>query len=173
MAGGLFLLKRGFSRRGVLAGGGFCPRPILNTYKTVTRSILEYGGAIYGPAISTTQMTHQAKLSIQDSDRLIADTSNNHLHDETQTLTIKDPLRLHSSHLRQKSAHPNHPLHQLTKPKQPPKGGHDSNSNRHDAKPLFNYPNIPTSFIPEDMWTIPVGVAALLDVWGRSWAGPE
>ena len=33
--------------------------------------------------------------------------------------------------------------------------------------------DLPTTLTVWDLWTDPVGVAALLDVWGRSWAGPE
>ena len=47
------------------------------------------------------------------------------------------------------------------------------NDPNHDSLHLFNCPDIPTTLAVWDLWTDPVGVAALLDVWGRSWAGPE
>ena len=47
------------------------------------------------------------------------------------------------------------------------------NDPNHDSLHLFNCPDIPTTLTVWDLWTNPVGVAALLDVWGRSWAGPE
>ena len=47
------------------------------------------------------------------------------------------------------------------------------NDPNHDSLHLFNCSVIPTTLTVWDLWTDPVGVAALLDVWGRSWAGPE
>ena len=47
------------------------------------------------------------------------------------------------------------------------------NDPNHDSLHLFNCPDILTTLTVWDLWTDPVGVAALLDVWGRSWAGPE
>ena len=47
------------------------------------------------------------------------------------------------------------------------------NDPNHDSLHLFNCPDIPTTLTVWDLWTDPVGVAALLDVWGGSWAGPE
>ena len=47
------------------------------------------------------------------------------------------------------------------------------NDPNYDSLHLFNCPDIPTTLTVWDLWTDPVGVAALLDVWGRSWAGPE
>ena len=47
------------------------------------------------------------------------------------------------------------------------------NDPNHDSLHLFNCPDIRTTLTVWNLWTDPVGVAALLDVWGRSWAGPE
>ena len=38
---------------------------------------------------------------------------------------------------------------------------------------LFNCPDIPTTLTVWDLWTDPVGVAALLDVWGEKLGGPR
>ena len=50
-----------------------------------------------------------------------SDTNINHIHDETKILPIEKHLRLHSSLLRQKASHPDHPLHRLTTQPQPPR----------------------------------------------------
>ena len=42
-----------------------------------------------------------------------------------------------------------------------------------DSRDEQKWAAIPTTLTVWDLWTDPVGVAALLDVWGRSWAGPE
>ena len=47
------------------------------------------------------------------------------------------------------------------------------NSNDHDTGHLFNCTEIPTDLTTESLGTDPVGAAALLEVWGRGWAGPE
>ena len=251
---------------------------LTNTYKTVTRPILEYAGTIYAPIISDKQLT--ALQVTQNQGLRIAtgctsDTNINHIHDETKILPIEKHLRLHSSQLRQKASHPDHPLHRLTTQPQPPRlkkktifnnnqytlnidpdpthaidentikqnmktihttivqdhlsnrpinkllnrpppdidkkeetlphstrrklsqlrtnkspllmtylhkidpANHPAancplcNDPNHDSLHLFNCPDIPTTLTVWDLWTDPVGVAALLDVWGRSWAGPE
>ena len=41
------------------------------------------------------------------------------------------------------------------------------NDPNHDSLHLFNCPDIPTTLTVWDLWTDPVGVAALLDVWGE------
>ena len=43
----------------------------------------------------------------------------------------------------------------------------------HDSLHLFNCPDIPTTLTVWDLWTDPVGVAALLDVWGEKLGGPR
>ena len=88
-----------------------------NTYKTVTRPILEYGGTIFGPTMTKTQLTHLQTKQIQAlriATGCTADTSNNHLYDETNILPLKEHLRIHGSQLRQKATDPDHPLHRLT-----------------------------------------------------------
>ena len=97
---------------------------LTNTYKTVTRPILEYAGTIYAPIISDKQLT--ALQVTQNQGLRIAtgctsDTNINHIHDETKILQIEKHLRLHSSQLRQKASHPDHPLHRLTTRPQPPR----------------------------------------------------
>ena len=52
--------------------------------------------------------------------------------------------------------------------------GEDTDDNRyHDSLHLFNCPDIPTTLTVWDLWTDPVGVAALLDVWGEKLSGPR
>ena len=47
------------------------------------------------------------------------------------------------------------------------------NDPNHDSLHLFNCPDIPTTLTVWDLWTDPVGVAALLDVWGEKLGGPQ
>ena len=47
------------------------------------------------------------------------------------------------------------------------------NDPNHDWLHLFNCPDIPTTLTVWDLWTDPVGVAALLDVWGEKLGGPR
>ena len=251
---------------------------LTNTYKTVTRPILEYAGTIYAPIISDQQLT---ALQVTQNQGLriatgcISDTNINHIHDETKILPIEKHLRLHSSQLRQKASHPDHPLHRLTTQPQPPRlkkktifnnnqytlnidpdpthaidentikqnmktihttivqdhlsnrpinkllnrpppdidkkeetlphstrrklsqlrtnkspllvtylhkidpANHPAancplcNDPNHDSLHLFNCPDIPTTLTVWDLWTDPVGVAALLDVWGEKLVGPR
>ena len=251
---------------------------LTNTYKTVTRPILEYAGTIYAPIISDKQLT--ALQVTQNQGLRIAtgctsDTNINHIHDETKILPIEKHLRLHSSQLRQKASHPDHQLHRLTTQPQPPRlkkktifnnnqytlnidpdpthtidentikrnmktihttivqdhlsnrpinkllnrpppdidkkketlphstrrklsqlrtnkspllmtylhkidpANHPAancplcNDPNHDSLHLFNCPDIPTTLTVWDLWTDPVGVAALLDVWGEKLGGPR
>ena len=251
---------------------------LTNTYKTVTRPILEYAGTIYAPIISDKQLT---ALQVTQNQGLrlatgcTSDTNINHIHDETKILPIEKHLRLHSSQLRQKASHPDHPLHRLTTQPQPPRlkkktifnnnqytlnidpdpthaidentikrnmktihttivqdhlsnrpinkllnrpppdidkkeetlphstrrklsqlrtnkspllktylhkidpANHPAancplcNDPNHDSLHLFNCPDIPTTLTVWDLWTDPVGVAALLDVWGEKLGGPR
>ena len=47
------------------------------------------------------------------------------------------------------------------------------NDPNHDSLHLFNCPDIPTTLTVWDLWTNPVGVAVLLDVWGEKLGGPR
>ena len=47
------------------------------------------------------------------------------------------------------------------------------NDPNHDSLHLFNCPDIPTTLTVWDLWTDPVGVAALLDVWGEKLGRPR
>ena len=90
---------------------------LTNTYKTVTRPILEYASTVWAPMTKPThinrlQTTQNAALRTATGCTL--DTNINHLHDETQILPLDTHLRLHSSQARQKAQHPDHPLHYLT-----------------------------------------------------------
>ena len=243
-----------------------------------TRPILEYAGTIYAPIISDKQLT-ALQVTQNQGLRIAAgctsDTNINHIHDETKILPIEKHLRLHSSQLRQKASHPDHPLHRLTTQPQPPRlkkktifnnnqytlnidpdpthaidentikrnmktihttivqdhlsnrpinkllnrpppdidkkeetlphstrrklsqlrtnkspllmtylhkidpANHPAancplcNDPNHDSLHLFNCPDIPTTLTVWDLWTDPVGVAALLDVWGEKLGGPR
>ena len=251
---------------------------LTNTYKTVTRPILEYAGTIYAPIISDKQLT---ALQVKENQGLriatgcTSDTNINHIHDETKILPIEKHLRLHSSQLRQKVSHPDHPLYRLTTQPQPPrlrkktifnnnqytlnidpdpthaidentikrnmKTIHTTivqdhlnnrpinkllsrpppdidkkeetlphstrrklsqlrtnkspllmtylhkidpantpaatcplcNDPNHDSLHLFNCPDIPTTLTVWNLWTDPVGVATLLDVWWEKLGGPR
>ena len=76
---------------------------LTNTYKTVTRPILEYAGKIYAQIISDKQLI---ALQVKENQGLriaagyTSDTNINHIHDETKILPIEKHLRLHSSLLR-------------------------------------------------------------------------
>ena len=97
---------------------------LTNTYKTVTRPILEYGGTIFGPTITKTQLMHlqtKQNQALRIATGCTADTNNDHLHDETNILPLKEHLRLHGSQLRQKATDPDHPLHRLTEQPPPPR----------------------------------------------------
>ena len=47
------------------------------------------------------------------------------------------------------------------------------NDPNHDSLHLFNCPDIPTTLTVWDLWTDPVGVAALLDMWREKLGGPR
>ena len=90
---------------------------LTTTYKTVTRPILEYASTVWSPMVSKTQI--QKLQTVQNAALRVAtgctaDTNYRHLHDETRTLPIDNPLRLHSSQTRAKAAAPDHPLNDLT-----------------------------------------------------------
>ena len=96
---------------------------ITNTYKTLTRPLLEYASTVWSPVLAHPQTN---KLQIIQNSALrmatgcTADTNITHLHDETKILPIDRHLRLHASQLRQTAQDPGHPLHKLTtKPPQP------------------------------------------------------
>jgi hypothetical protein len=89
---------------------------LVNTYKTITRPIIEYGSTIWAPIISDTNVN---KLQvIQNSALRIAtgctsDTNTQHLHEETKVLPLREHLKLHSSQLRLKTQISTHPLNKL------------------------------------------------------------
>jgi hypothetical protein len=92
---------------------------LLTTYKTLTRPVIEYANTIWSPIASATNIT---KLQIVQNNALrtvtgcTKDTIEQHLHEETKVLPIKQHLILHASQLRQKAQLPNHPLNKLTNP---------------------------------------------------------
>ena len=57
-------------------------------------------------------------------------------------------------------------LHKIDPVNQPAANCPLCNHPNHDSLHLFNCPDIPTTLTVWDLWTDPVGVAALLDVWG-------
>ena len=90
---------------------------LVNTYKTLTRPVMEYASTVWSPIAAPTNIN---KLQIvQNSVLRIAtgctlDTNIHHLHEETKILPITKHLKLHGSQYRQKSQHPNHPSFNLT-----------------------------------------------------------
>jgi hypothetical protein len=86
---------------------------ILTAYKAIVRPHLEYANTIWSPIISDTNLN---KLqTVQNAALRLAsgctrDTNLQHLHCETQTLPIRDHLKLHASLLRDKSHDVHHPL---------------------------------------------------------------
>jgi hypothetical protein len=90
---------------------------IINTYKTITRPVMEYASTIWSPIIAP---THTNKLQVTQNTALriatgcTLDTNTSHLHKETQVLPLSEHLKLHGSQLRQKAQHPLHPLHNMT-----------------------------------------------------------
>ena len=45
-------------------------------------------------------------------------------------------------------------------------------THEHNTTHLFNCTHIPTQLVPLDLWSNPVGAAALLDTWEQGLAGP-
>ena len=78
----------------------------------------------------------------------------------SQLRTNKSPLLMTYLHKIDPASHPaaNCPL---------------CNDPNHDSLHLFKCPDIPTTLTVWDLWTDPVGVAALLDVWGEKLGGPR
>ena len=94
---------------------------LITTYKTIIRPILENANTVWSPTVCTTNLD---KLQVVQNNALriatgcTKDTNIQHLHEETLVLPLKEHLQLHASLLKQKSNHPNHPLHTLfTNPK--------------------------------------------------------
>ena len=108
---------------------------IINTYKAITRPVLEYASTIWSPIVAPTNIN---KLQvIQNTALRIAtgctkDSNIEHLHNETKILPMTEHLKLHSSQLRQQTQHPNHPLHAFTR--QPP-------PNRYKKQTIFDNNN--------------------------------
>ena len=81
------------------------------------RPALEYVSSVWSPIIFSTsinklQVMHNA--SLRTATGCTQDTNIQHLHDETLTLPIPEHLQLHTSHYKQKTQHPSHPLHKYT-----------------------------------------------------------
>jgi len=91
---------------------------LTNTYKTITRPILEYGSTIWSPLISDTNLNKLQiiqNLALGIATGCTRDTSTQHLHDETKVLPLNERLKLHASQLRLKKHVTQHPLFQLNK----------------------------------------------------------
>ena len=89
---------------------------LVTTYKTITRPIIEYGSTIWAPIASDTNV--KKLQTIQNSALCTAtgctkDTNIQHLHDETNVLSLNEHLKLHASQLRNKTQLPTHPLNKL------------------------------------------------------------
>jgi hypothetical protein len=89
---------------------------IVNTYKTITRPIIEYSATVWGPIASSTNIN---KLQIiQNSALRLAtghtlDTNTTHIHNETKVLPLNTHIKLLSSQLRSKTQEIKHPLNKL------------------------------------------------------------
>ena len=74
---------------------------------------------LFGPP--TVCNTNLDKLQVVQNNALriatgcTKDTNIQHLHEETLVLPLREHLQLHTSLLKHKSNHPNHPLHTLLK----------------------------------------------------------
>ena len=79
---------------------------------------VEAGTDLEGLELTALQVKENQGLRIATG--CTSDTNINHIHDETKILPIEKRLRLHSSQLRQKASHLDHPLHRLTTQPQPP-----------------------------------------------------
>ena len=103
---------------------GKCKETIITTYKTITRPIIEYACTVWSPLAAETNIN---KLQvIQNTALRIAtgctrDTNQQHLHQETQILPVKEHLKLHASNFKQKTYSTSHPLHELTNQLTPPR----------------------------------------------------
>ena len=105
---------------------------IVNTYKSITRPILEYGSTIWSNTASQTNMnilqtTQNTALRLATGHT--TDTNNQHLHTETKILPLHHHINLHSSILRAKASHTSHPLYRQYS---------TSNHERHMKNTLFN-----------------------------------
>jgi hypothetical protein len=90
---------------------------LTNTYKMVTRPVMEYASTVWSPVAS---QIHINKLQVTQNTALriatgcTQDTNLTHLHTETKVLPIPEHLKLHASQLKQKAQDTSHPLHNLT-----------------------------------------------------------
>jgi len=108
---------------------------LLHTYKTITRPVLEYSNTVWSPITSDTNINSLQKIqntALRVATGCTQDTNIQHLHDETQILPLKQHLKLHASQYRQKTLHPDHPLHHLT---------HQDTSRRHKKQTIYDNNN--------------------------------
>jgi len=87
------------------------------TYNAITRSQIEYGCSIWGPAISKTNMSKLQKIqntALRITTGCYKGSNTQHLHDETETLPTNQHIQLHSSLYRQRAQHPSHPSYKFT-----------------------------------------------------------
>jgi hypothetical protein len=97
---------------------------ITHTYKSITRPIMEYASTIWGPI--ATHTNHNKLQTTQNSILRIAtghtaDTNTQHLHTETKILPLIKHIQLHTSNLRTRTAHKNHPLNKYYTCPTPPR----------------------------------------------------
>ncbi|MEL6804603.1 MAG: hypothetical protein AAFO91_12575, partial [Bacteroidota bacterium] len=97
---------------------------IINTYKSITRPILEYACSTWAPIISTTNY-NQLQIVQNQIARIAtghtADTNNNTVNQEAKLLPITAHTNLHTSNFRYDTTHPDHPLNSLHHNPPPPR----------------------------------------------------
>ena len=122
------------------------------------RSIVKGGDLMRSP--TSRSMVSMLSYFSERCFSLVIDSEEDEPSKLSQLRTNKSPLLMTYLHKIDPANHPaaNCPL------------CHDPN---HDSLHLFNCPDIPTTLTVWDLWTDPVGVAALLDVWGEKLGGPR
>jgi hypothetical protein len=97
---------------------------LITTYNTITRPIIEYGGPVWSPLISTTNLNNLQTIqnsALRIATGCTADTNITHLHQETLELPLKEHLFLHANQLKTKALLPDHPLNNLHQHPTPPR----------------------------------------------------
>ena len=115
---------------------------ISQTYKTITRPILEYANPAWSTITSNTSITKLQTIqntALRIATGCVADTNSNHLHQETKVLPLTTHLKLHASNYRQKVNLPTHPNHQLTRKPNPPRNKKTTIFNNLFSQPDPNY----------------------------------
>lgn len=97
---------------------------LTTTYKAISRPIPNYGAAIYAPQLSDTnwsllQRAQNSALRTITGCHIMA--HQDHLHQETMILPIKDHTEMMAKQQTLRCFHPDHPNHELTRHENPPR----------------------------------------------------